>query len=195
MSEGFRRLLHRIAAGLGVHSADAGNRWRPLLERIRHARIYPFVIVVLAAISAASSLFPFGPVLAAAVLVAPRRWWVIYAAACLGAVIGVLVLAGLVQAYGLPWVAALFPGIEGNAHWQTYTDWADRYGWLALAGIAASPLPQMPILILSALSHIPLGKIALAIFLGKLVKYGLYGGAVLTVLKILQGRKDSGGSG
>ncbi len=192
MSERFHRLLHRIAGRLGVNSATAGNRWHSLLERIRHSRIYPLVIMVLAAISAGTGLYAFGPVLAAAVLVAPRRWWSIYAAACLGAVVGVLVLAGLVQAYGLPWVEALFPGVEESADWQGYTYWANRHGWLALAAIAALPLPQMPILILSALSHIALGKIALAILLGKLVKYGIYGAAVLAVLKVVHGGKDSG---
>lgn len=193
MRDRFHQLLRRMAGGFGLPPPErgrpgAGNRWLPLLERVRHARAYPFVIGLLAMVSAATGLYPFGPVLAAAVLVAPRRWWGTYLAACAGAVAGVLALAGMVQAYGLPWVAGLFPGIEQSAEWRRYTDWAGRYGWLALALVAALPLPQIPVLVLSALSHIGLGKIAAAVLLGKLVKYGLYGASVLALLRVVRRR-------
>lgn len=166
----------------------AGRRWQPLLRGIRQGHAYVIAVFALAALSAASGLYPFGPVLAAAIAVAPRRWRAIYAAACLGAVTGVLLLAWAVQVYGLPWVEGRFPGIEGSAKWQDYRAWTTRYGWLALALVAALPLPQIPILVLSALGRLPLPLIALAVLLGKLVKYGVYGAAVLGLLRAVRRR-------
>ena len=202
MKEHFHALIHRLADRLGirvhrhvptapesVHGVGvAANRWRRFLWRIRHSSFFPFVVGLLAAISAATGVYPFGPVLATAILVAPRRWWSIYGASCLGALVGVLTLAILVQSYGFPWVEALFPGIEQSADWQRCTYWWSRYGWLALAVFAASPLPQMPILVLSALSQMGLAKIAAAILVAKLIKYGVYGAAVLAVLRVLRER-------
>lgn len=161
----------------------AVGRWRPLLDGVRHSPAYPIVVFVLAAVSAATGLYPFGPVLAAAVLVAPGRWWSTYAAACLGAAAGVLALASAVQWYGLPWVEASFPGIEQNGEWQDYRAWTARYGWLALALVAALPLPQVPMVVLSALGQLDPTLIALAVLPGKLVKYGVYGGSILALLK------------
>ena len=201
MKEHFHALIHRLADRLGVRRRDpaganramdvASGPWARLLGRLRHSMFLPFAVGLLAAVSSATGLYPFGPVLAAAVLAAPRRWWSLYVASCAGAVGGVLLLAGLVRTYGLPWAEALFPGVEQSAEWQRYVYWSARYGWLALAAFAASPLPQMPILVLSALSRIGLGPIALAVLVGKLVKYGVYGAAVLTVLRVL-GERDEG---
>jgi membrane protein YqaA with SNARE-associated domain len=187
---GSRSLVRRLAVRLHASQAAAAERWRPRLERVRRARIYPVVIAALAAASTASGLYPFAPVLVAAILVAPRRWRGTYLAACLGAVVGVLALAGLVQAYGLPWVEGMFPAAGRSGTWQLYEYWARRRGWLALALFAALPLPQTPILVLSALSHVGLGWIALAVLVGKLVKYGVYAGAVLALVGAVRKRTE-----
>ena len=163
--------------------------WARMLSRARSSRIYPFVVALLAAVSAGTGLYPFGPVLIAAIVIAPQRWWHIYFASCLGATLGVLVFAGAVEFYGLPVVESMFPGIEQRTDWLRYTLWISRYGWIALLAFAALPVPQMPVLLLSALSHISLAKIAIAIFIGKLIKYGIYGVMVLSALKGIQERK------
>jgi uncharacterized membrane protein YdjX (TVP38/TMEM64 family) len=122
--------------------------------------------------------------------VAPRRWRGTYVAACLGAVVGVLALAGLVQTYGLPWVEGMFPDGGHSGSWRLYEYWARRRGWLALALFAALPLPQTPILVLSALSQVPLGRIALAVLVGKVLKYGVYTAAVLALLGAVRRRRQ-----
>lgn len=163
--------------------------WARMLSAARSARSYPFVVALLAAISAGSGLYPFGPVLIAAIVIAPRRWQQIYIASCLGATAGVLVFAWTIEFYGAPVVDSMFPGIEQRPDWLRYTHWISRYGWIALLIFAALPVPQMPVLLLSALSHISLAKIAIAIFIGKLVKYGIYGVVILAALKGIQERK------
>ena len=49
---------------------------------------------------------------------------------------------------------------------MTYVTWS---------GIAAMPLPQTPALIFTALLPLPASKVFFALFLGKLLKYGVYG--------------------
>ncbi len=163
--------------------------WLRILAGAQRSRSYPIVVCILAAVSAGSGLYPFGPVLASAIVIAPRRWREIYLASCLGATIGVLVFAGMVEFYGSPMIESMFPGIEQRTDWLRYTHWISRYGWVALLTFAALPVPQMPVLFLSALSHINLAKIAVAILIGKLVKYGIYVIVILAALKGIHERK------
>lgn len=163
--------------------------WMRVLARAQHSKLYPVIVSLLAIVSAGTGLYPFGPVLAAAVIFAPQRWRQIYLASCLGATLGALVLAGMAAHYGLPWAESMFPGIEQRADWLKYTYWMSRYGWIALLIFAALPVPQMPALLLSAISQVSLPQIAVAIFIGKLIKYGIYGGAVLAALRAIQERK------
>lgn len=160
--------------------------WKRILILLQRSRSYPFLVGLLAAVSAATGLYPFGPILAAAIVIAPRRWRAIYLASCVGATLGALAFAGSVELYGLPVIKSMFPGIEQSSDWLRYTHWIARYGWIALLIFAALPLTQMPVLLLSALSHISLVQIAIAILIGKLIKYGIYGIAVLSALKSIQ---------
>jgi membrane protein YqaA with SNARE-associated domain len=168
---------------------DEPRWWMRILEGAQRSRSYPIVVGLLAAISAGSGLYPFGPVLIAAIVIAPRRWLWVYLASCIGAVVGVLVLAGMVELYGISVVDSMFPGLEHRSDWLRYTHWISHYGWVALMAFAALPIPQMPVLLLSALSHINLILIAVAVLIGKLIKYGIYVVVTLAALKGIEARK------
>jgi membrane protein YqaA with SNARE-associated domain len=178
-----------MAATPSEPKQEESRWWMRILTGVQHSRIYPVVVSLLAAVSAGTGLYPFGPVLTAAIVIAPRRWRQIYIASCLGATAGVLVFAWTVEFYGLPVVDSMFPGIQQRSDWLRYTHWISRYGWIALLVFAALPAPQMPVLLLSALSQMGLAKIAAAVFIGKLIKYGIYGVVVLAALKVVQTRK------
>jgi membrane protein YqaA with SNARE-associated domain len=49
------------------------------------------------------------------------------------------------------------------------------YGTWALLVVAATPLPQTPALMVTAIARLPVLEILLALFLGKLLKYSFYG--------------------
>lgn len=83
----------------------------------------------------------------------------------------------------------MFPGIEQRTDWLRYNRWISSYGWIAMLAFAALPIPQMPVLLLSAMSQISLAKIAIAVLTGKLIKYGIYVMVILAALKGLQERK------
>lgn len=92
----------------------------------------------MAAVSAGTGLYPFGPVLAAAIVIAPLRWREIYFASCLGATLGVLVFAGTIEFYGLPVVESMFPGIEQRTDWLRYIP-LDITLWLGCPAGIRSP--------------------------------------------------------
>ena len=79
--------------------------------------------------------------------------------------------------YYLAWsqIAAAYPDLLQSKAWSDATRWVSTYGTGALLVIAAMPLPQTPALIFTALVPLPVLKVFLALFLGKLLKYGTYG--------------------
>lgn len=161
---------------------QGGQRISRILYRIRHARIYPLVVGGLAVISAGTGLYPFGPVIVAATVFAVERWRSIYLGAALGAATGAALCALVVQVAGISMVDAAFPEVRQHAYWERSTYWIGRHGALAMGVIAALPVPEMPALIASALAQLHPLTIGVAIFLGKLVKYGVYISAVRLVM-------------
>lgn len=181
---GLAALLRRYAASLQAgHKLDAGSR---LLFRIRHSSAYPLCVGLLAALSAGTSLYPFGPVIVAATVFAPNRWRGIIVGAALGAVTGATGLTLAVRGLGVELVDAWFPAVRQSGLWAHSADWIDRHGSLALGAIAALPVPQLPAIVLAGLSDMSLGAVVGALLLGKLVKYGVY---VLAVVFVLRGMR------
>ena len=72
-------------------------------------------------------------------------------------------------------IAAYYPDLPQSKAWADATRWVSAYGTWALLGFAAAPLPQTPALIFTAVSRLPVSEVFLALFLGKLLKYGVYG--------------------
>ena len=164
---------------------ETPNR-RRILHRARSSFAYPALVAALAVISAGTGFYPYGPVLATAVVVAPERWRAIYLAACIGAATGAMVLAHAVQTLGVGLITQYFPGLEQSDQWLRAEQWIAAYGSLALAVIAALPLPEIPPLLLTALAKTPLPLIGAAIFAGKLCKYGAYIFAVRLILRMIR---------
>lgn len=183
------RWLHRLAEWSGIaalvhyfHRQHDGHRLGKFLYRVRHAPSYPVAVALLAMISAGTGLYPFGPVIVAATVFAPDRWRTIYLGASLGAAVGGALCAVVVETAGIQMVDSVFPEIRHHAYWERSAYWIGEHGALALAAIAALPVPQMPALIVSALGELNPVAIGGALFIGKLIKYGLYVGAVRLVL-------------
>lgn len=181
---GLAALVERYLEGLKPgHKLDRSSR---LLFRVRHSPAYPLLVGALAVVSAATSLYPFGPVIIAATVFAPGRWRSTILASTLGAAIGATAFAALAQAVGPEVVDGWFPGLRESPVWAHSAAWLGRYGILALASITALPVPQMPALILAALGEMGLPAIVLALLLGKGVKYTVYVLGVLLVLRVLR---------
>ncbi|HEY9103482.1 MAG TPA: VTT domain-containing protein [Chitinimonas sp.] len=148
--------------------------WHGWLLALQHSPYYPLAVAALALPSNATGLYPYGPILCAALLIAPQRWRSVWLFACLGATCGALLLAALVQWQGTPFIEHAMPGLMQQPEWQAHEARVAQYGPWALLVFAALPIPQTPVVLITALSQASLWQIGLAVFAGKLVKYGAY---------------------
>ncbi|MGE5472429.1 MAG: hypothetical protein ACM3X0_16665 [Bacteroidota bacterium] len=181
---GLVRLVNFYTAGLHAESKlQGGSR---VLFRIRHSSWYPLLVAGLAVVSAGTSLYPFGPVIVAATVFAPNRWRGVIIGSALGATVGATAFVLLVHNLGLGLVDGLFPQLRLSSVWEYSAYWIAEHGSPALGAIAALPVPQMPALILAALSDMGVVNIALALLVGKAIKYTVYVLGVLLVLRSIR---------
>ena len=180
---GLRALVERYHQ----HQQQPHDRlnWKSVLHGSRLSLAYPALVFLLALVSAGTGFYPYGPVLAAAVVFAPERWRAIYLSASLGAATGALLLTLAVQSLGGPLLGQYLPELQLSPQWTRLEQWIAAHGSLALALIAALPVPEIPPLLLLALAKTPPPQIWLAIFCGKLCKYGVYIFLVRLLLKAI----------
>ncbi|SDG62444.1 YqaA family protein [Propionivibrio dicarboxylicus] len=144
---------------------------RKLLDRSVGHRYYPAVVALIAFASTASFSFPFVIVLIPAVLLAPRRWFLLGVLTGVASGIGGAVLVELFQYLGKELVLERYPQLVDNAHWQSASAWLHAYGLFALAVIAGSPIPQTPAIFAYSLAEPSTLGVLVAIGIGKTVKY------------------------
>jgi membrane protein YqaA with SNARE-associated domain len=149
------------------------------LQRAADTPRMPWVAGLLACALTVSMTLPVTWAMVPAVLLAPRQWRGIVICSAAGSALGATVLVSAFHHLGWAQVYALFPDIARSARWQEVMQWARDYGVLALSGIAALPLPQTPALVFAAITRQPELEIALAVLVGKLIKYGVIGAAVV----------------
>jgi membrane protein YqaA with SNARE-associated domain len=145
------------------------------LRRAIPARAYPLMVGVIALVLTVSMTIPFASILIVAVLLRRDRWKEIVLVSSLGSATGGLILYLTFHYLGWSQIAAYYPDLPQSKAWADATRWVSAYGTWALLGFAAAPLPQTPALIFTAVSQLPVSEVFLALFLGKLLKYGVYG--------------------
>jgi membrane protein YqaA with SNARE-associated domain len=148
--------------------------WLGARERIS-SPAYPLTVGVLALVLTVSMTIPFAAVLIGTILLRRDRWREIVLLSSLGSAIGGLVLYLAFHHLGWAQITVAYPDLAQSKAWLDATRWVSTYGTWALLGIAATPLPQTPALIFAAVSRLPLAEVFLALFFGKLLKYGVYG--------------------
>jgi membrane protein YqaA with SNARE-associated domain len=144
---------------------------RKILDHSAGHRYYALVVALIAFVSTATFAFPFVIVLIPAVLLAPRRWLVLGLLTGLSSGLGGAVLSEVFQFMGRELVIARFPELAASEHWHMVSDWLQHYGLLALAIVAASPVPQTPAVLVVSLANPSALGVLLAIGVGKTVKY------------------------
>jgi membrane protein YqaA with SNARE-associated domain len=158
---------------LVIHYKRFEKLARYWLAVLHASPLYVPAVGVMALGATLSMSVPVTSFLIIAVLLDNRRWcWSWLAASFGSAVGGVLLVMGF---YNLAWaqVYALFPDFANSPSWQYVMQWVSDYGVVALAWIAALPLPQTPALVLCGISKLSLTGVFFAMLLGKLVKYGV----------------------
>jgi len=124
-------------------------------------------------------LMPFVPILIGTVLARRDRWIAIVLLSSLGSAAGGVALYLIFHYLGWSQVVASYPDLLQSKAWSDATWWVTTYGTWALFVIAASPFAQRPALIFAAVSSLPIAEVFLALFVGKILKYGLYAWTVV----------------
>jgi membrane protein YqaA with SNARE-associated domain len=159
---------------------------RTILEGAVSARVYPFVVGVIACLLTLSMTIPFASILIGAVLLNRERWVAIVVVSSIGSAFGGVFLYLGIHHLGWAEVLALYPQLAQSETWSIMTRWISDYGVWALLLFAASPLPQTPALVITAVSRVPVIEIFAAMLCGKLLKYTFYGYLAANVPNWLQ---------
>lgn len=120
-----------------------------------------------------TAAYPVTAVVLTAVLMAPRRWlWVSLACATGSGLSGGLIML-IAHLLGYHEVHALLPEITTGDTWAQASTWINQYGLWTIFAVGASPLPQMPLLIFYGVVDERIIEAALALWAGKVLKYGV----------------------
>ena len=145
-----------------------------LVQRAISLRAFPLVVAGIALLLTLSMTIPFSSILILAVLVRRDRWKEIAFLSSIASATGGLVLYVAFHRLGWPYLLEAYPDLVQSKAWIDATRWVTAYGTWALLVVAASPLPQTPALIFTAVSSLPPAAVFVALFSGKLLKYGTY---------------------
>jgi membrane protein YqaA with SNARE-associated domain len=145
------------------------------LHRVSIVGAYPVAVGIAAFALTVTMIIPFASILIGAVLLRRDRWKEIVVLSSLGSATGGLILYVSFHHLGWSQITAAYPDLSQLKAWSDATRWISAYGTWALLGIAATPMPQTPALIFTAMSRLPAAEVFLALFFGKLLKYGVYG--------------------
>jgi len=108
------------------------------------------------------------------ILVHPKEWFKAAIWTAGGSAFGAFLLMFLVG-WDVEWVKSFFPYLFNSTVWVSFEHWIIDYGSWATFLIALTPMPQAPVLVLAALSKVPVIDGSLAFFLGRVLKYILLG--------------------
>jgi membrane protein YqaA with SNARE-associated domain len=137
-------------------------------------RVYPLLVGGIALLLTVSKSIPFASLLVAAVLLRRERWKEITLFASVGSAAGGLLVYLFFHHLGWSYLIEAYPDLIQSKAWIDATHWVTSYGTWALLAVAASPLPQTPVLIFTAVSRLPPLEVFLPLLIGKFVKYGAY---------------------
>jgi membrane protein YqaA with SNARE-associated domain len=110
------------------------------------------------------------------VLVSPARWLRVSLWAAFGSSLGTAGLYFAFHHFGWNLLVAWYPDLVTSQLWADTTRWLSRYGAIALFLLMAVPFPvaKTPALAFVTIYRMPIVEVALAIGLGKLLKYVVY---------------------
>ena len=143
------------------------RRLQKFVDRIWYAP----AIGLLAALDNLVLVVPTDGILVSSSMLITRRWFLYAMSISIGSTFGALILAGVVEYHGLPWILEHYPGIDQTDSWVRAEKFFDQYGLLFVFAIAATPLIQQPAVILAGLANTPLVHLGIAVFLGRTIKF------------------------
>ena len=132
---------------------------------------YPPLLGLLAGIDHYVFIIPVDGLLASSAILNPRRWLILAISFTIGSTVGVLGFIWVLNFIGIEKLMTLFPLIFESTAWHMTQDFFGTYGsWVVLLS-GASPFPQQPAVITTALANVPFWTIAGMLTAGRLIKF------------------------
>lgn len=144
-----------------------------LLRGVAHSPLLPLLTGALAFVQTLTFSVPVTVMLVPAVLLGRARWKPIVLLTSLGSAAGATLVVMLFHEWGWQKILAVFPAIVESPAWPQVHGWVSEWGVAGLLAVSALPVPQAPALLFFALGDPDAGAILLAMFAGKLIKYGV----------------------
>lgn len=138
-------------------------------------------------------VIPTDGILISSSMLKPHKWLYFSLFVGIGSAIGALILAYIIQLYGIQVVETMFPDIQSSSAWIRTQKFFDEYGLWLLFAVAATPFTQQPAIILAVLAGIPLVQIFLVSLAGRTLKFiimAYVGSHAPHLLKKLWGVRD-----
>ena len=92
-----------------------------------------------------------------------------------GALVGFTAFAILVERHGVEWVRDRHPEILASKHWSRAESAMETFGPAGVVGLSAAPFPLHPLVLVAMLAGMRKETVLAAVFLGRLVKYTVFG--------------------
>jgi len=141
------------------------------LQRFADRIWYPPLIGLLAALDNFVIVIPNDGILISSSILIPKRWFILALSVAVGSTVGALLLAGVVEYQGLPWILEIYPGLNESQTWNLALEYFERYGLLLVFLVAVTPFPQQPAVVLASLANTPFFELAVVIFSGRIIKF------------------------
>ena len=145
-----------------------------VLHRNVDGHRFLLLCAVLALLGTLTAAYPVTAIVIPATLMSAFRWKQIAIATTLGSAIGATVLVVLVHHMGWSNLYEHYPELASHPDWMRVMGWVSKFGNWALFFVAMSPLPQTPALLFFGMSRPDYAAVFLAVFAGKLLKYGAF---------------------
>lgn len=132
---------------------------------------YGPLIGLLALVDNIILVIPNDGILISSSMLVPKKWLRFALFISIGSTIGAVVLAAMVEWYGVPFLQDYFPQIANSRSFQITEAFFNDYGLWVVFFVAIMPLIQQPAVVLAALAETPLWQLAVVVFIGRVVKF------------------------
>ncbi|MBL8471100.1 MAG: hypothetical protein KF778_16635 [Rhodocyclaceae bacterium] len=164
---------------MSSNSASVGpslaQRLRGLLETHAASPEFAWYVATISLFTTLTASFPFGVVLAAAVLLNRRRWLRVSLLSSLTAATASLILLLLFGELGWQQVLERYPDLAQSTLYATLQGWLQRWGVWTLFLVTVLPVPQTASMAICAMAYYAPLPAFLALLAGKTVRYVFYG--------------------
>ena len=143
------------------------------LKERSHHRSFPLFVGLLLSLDFAVLILPSTPVVLAACLLQPRRWWSVALAGAVGAALGGTALGAVVQGAS-HWFFHNFP-LHQNPSYLELKTFIENYGAWGLFGLSSLPVSIRTAIVVAVAGGMPLMQVALTVVLGRCIAYGVLG--------------------